>query len=161
MATPLLDLLKRLADAKVEFVLVGGMAATVHGASIVTDDLDICVSFDLATCERILLALAGLDPYERMRPDRRPLSLDARAFVGFRHLYVSSNLGVLDLLGEITGVGGYDVLVKGALEVQLDGFAVRVMSLDDLLASKRAMARPKDLRMAIELELIRSRRGPQ
>ena len=77
MATsPLLELLKRLADAKVELVLIGGMAATVHGTTTVTYDLDVCVKFDTGTCERILTALRGLDPRQRMRPDRLPLPDD-------------------------------------------------------------------------------------
>lgn len=157
MATQALALTQRLAEARVDFVIVGGIAATFHGTTLVTDDLDICVRFDLDTCERLLEAVHGLEPRERMRPDRPPLANDPSAFVGNRNLYLWTTLGVLDVLGEITGVGGLDVIRRDAVEGQLGGFTARFMSLDHLLASKRAVGRPKDLRVAIELEELRGR----
>jgi hypothetical protein len=156
MATQSLELLRRLADARVDFVVVGGMAATFHGTTIVTDDLDVCVRFDLETCGRLLTALSGVDARERMRPDRRPLATDPNEYVGLRNLYVTCSLGVLDLLGEVTGVGSFDVIRAASMPVELDGFTVQLMSLAQLLASKRAMGRPKDLRVAVELEHLRN-----
>jgi hypothetical protein len=158
MATPLLDLLKRLADAEVDCVVVGGMAATIHGVTSVTYDLDVCVCFDLETCQRILTALRDLDARHRMRPDRLPLSTDPSSFVGNRNLYVACSMGVVDFLGEISGVGGLRELKSQAPIVPLGDFSVRVMSLDQLITSKRAMSRPKDLRALVELELIRAKR---
>lgn len=160
MATPLLDLLKRLSDAGVRFVVVGGMAATIHGVTVVTYDVDVCVRFDAETATGIYAALRGLDPRHRMRADRLPLSPDPASIVGMRNLYVATTLGVVDFLGEVTGVGHFDAIDGDAVEVELGEMRVRVMSLDQLLASKRAMARPKDLRVAQELELIRAKRRP-
>jgi predicted nucleotidyltransferase len=158
MATQSLELLRRLAEAGVEFVVVGGMAATFHGTTIVTDDLDVCVRFDLETCSRLLAALAGLEARERMRVERRPLATDPHELVGYRNLYLACTLGVLDLLGELTGVGGFDVINDQAIAIELDGFSIKVMSLEQLIASKRAVGRPKDLRVAVELELLRTGR---
>jgi hypothetical protein len=159
MATPILDLLKRLADARIDFVLVGGMAATVHGSTLVTHDIDVCVRFDLETSRRILVALEGLKPEHRMRPDHLALPADAGGIVGLRNLYVRTSLGVVDFLGEIAGVGGFDEVSRDAVEVSLGDFSVRVMSLDQLLTSKRAMGRDKDHRAVRELEVIRAKRG--
>lgn len=158
MATPLLDLLKRLAEAEVDLVVVGGMAATIHGVTTVTYDLDVCVSFDQETCARILTAVRDLDPRHRMRPDRLELSTDPTSIVGNRNLYLATSMGVVDFLGEIAGVGGLSELKPHASIVELGDFSVRVMSLDQLIASKRAMGRPKDHRALVELELIRAKR---
>jgi predicted nucleotidyltransferase len=156
-----LDLLKRLTDHEVPFVLVGGMAATVHGSSVVTEDLDICVSFDVASLERLLRALEGLNPRNRMSPQKPPLSTNPADYVGWRNLYVVTDAGQLDLLGEITGVGPFSAVALGAIEIDLDGLRCKVMGLADLIRSKRALGRPKDLRVVAELEVVlaRSRLG--
>ncbi|MBL8950879.1 MAG: hypothetical protein JNK82_08890 [Myxococcaceae bacterium] len=134
------------------------MAATVHGTTTVTYDLDVCVKFDAVTCERILGALRGLDPRQRMRPDRLPLPDDPAYIVGNRNLYVATSLGVVDFLGELTGVGGFEEVRRHAEQIRLGDLDLLVISLDQLIASKRAMGRPKDQRAAVELELIRSQR---
>lgn len=154
-----LDLLKRLTDHHVDFVLIGGMAATVHGGSIVTEDVDVCTYFARENVERILAALGGLNPRQRMTPDRPALSTDASTDVGWRNLYVVTDLGQLDLLGQVTGVGDYAALHDKAISVEVGGFACWVMGLDQLIQSKLALGRPKDLRAAKELETLRRRRG--
>lgn len=160
MATQSLELLRILTEAGIDFVVVGGIAATFHGTTIVTDDLDVCVRFNLETCQRILAALANLDPRHRMRADRLPLSTDPASFVGYRNLYVASKLGVIDFLGEVAGVGGFDEVKAGSVIGEVGAVSVRFMSLDHLLASKRAMGRPKDHRVLIELEVIHGKRRP-
>ena len=82
-----LGLLKRLTEAGVDFVVVGGMAAAAYGSSLVTDDVDVCVAFDDQTISRILRALEGTHPRQRMRPDHPPLSADSAAYVGFKNLH--------------------------------------------------------------------------
>ena len=123
-----------------------------------TYDLDVCVRLDEPTAARIVHALSGLDPRHRMRPDRLPVTLDTAALTGMRNLYVATTLGVVDFLGEVTGVGQFAEVDREATSVALGDFNVKVMSLDQLIASKRAMARPKDLRVLVELELIRAKR---
>jgi hypothetical protein len=154
-----LDLLKHLTEHHVEFVLIGGMAATVHGSSVVTEDVDLCTHFSLANVERILAALDGLHPRQRMTPDRPALSADASTYVGWRNLYVVTDLGQLDLLGQVTGVGDYSALRQHAISIDLGEFTCWVMGVDDLIRSKIALGRPKDLRVAKELEALRTARG--
>ena len=149
-----LGLLRRLVMEKVEFVLVGGMAAIAHGSASVTEDVDVCIRFDEATMRGVLRALEGTNPRERMNPARPPLGSDPLRFVGNRNLYVTTDDGVIDFLGEITGLGQYERVGASAVTLQLGDFSVRVVGLRDLIASKRALARPKDLRVARELEIV-------
>lgn len=152
-----LELLRRLVHEKVEFVLVGGMAAIAHGSAAVTEDVDVCVRFDRETLDGLARALGDLHPVERMSVQRTAVSDWAR-FVGNRNLDLGTDLGVLDLLGELSGLGGWDRVVANAVTLRLTPeLEVRVIGLADLIASKRAVARPKDLRVARELELVLAR----
>lgn len=153
----ILDLLRRLVERQVDFVLVGGMAAAAHGSSIVTEDVDVCTSFEEENVARILAALEGLNPRMRMHPGRLPLPTDPAALRGLKNLYVVCDAGQIDFLGAITGVGTYPVVAARALALDLGGFSCAVMDLEQLIQSKRAMGRAKDLRSVVELELIRAR----
>lgn len=155
-----LELLRRLTEAKVEFVLVGGMAAIAHGSASVTEDADVCLRFDEQTLTRLFAALEGTNPGERMSAARPPLAKDPRHYLGYRNLYVTTDLGVLDLLGDIVAVGGFDAVRASSVELDLGGFTCRVLSLEALLRCKRALARPKDLRAAHELEAVLARLRP-
>jgi hypothetical protein len=150
----ILDLLRRLVECEAEFVLVGGMAAAAHGSSIVTEDVDVCTSFDVANIARVLRALDGLNPRQRMQADRSPLSMDPDSFRGSKNLYVVCDAGQIDLLGAITGVGPYAAVAHNAVRLDLGGFECAVMGLEDLIRAKRAMGRPKDLRAVLELEAV-------
>lgn len=154
-----LELLRRLSAEKVDFVLVGGMAAIAHGSASVTEDVDVCVRFDLATLRGVLRAVAPLNPRQRMHPARPPLGDRAEAFVGHKNLYVVTDEGILDLLGDILAVGSFEQVAAHAIELDLGGFTCRVVGLDDLIACKKALGRPKDLRVAAELERVRQRLG--
>ena len=151
-------LLTLLVDAGVRFVVIGGVAAIAHGASTFTRDLDVLISFDTDTISRLLIALRELDPRAALDPTRRSIPSDIRNLVGFRNLYISTALGRLDLLGE-TPIGDYAGLAERAVPMTLAGVQVQVISLDDLIAIKRALGRPKDLLVATELEAIRERLG--
>lgn len=152
-----LALLRRLLNEKVDLVLVGGFAAVAHGSAAVTEDVDVCVRFDAPTVAGIQRALSGLHPIERMSPARPPLSMEPGRYVGYRNLYVATDEGVVDFLGEITGLGTFERVAANALTLRLADFSVRVVGLADLITSKRALARPKDLRVARELELVLER----
>jgi len=154
-----LELLRRLVAEKVEFVLAGGMAAVAHGSAEVTEDVGVCIRFDEATLGGLFRALGGLNPRQRMRPARPPLGPDPRAFVGYRNLYVATDAGVVDFLGEVTGVGGLDRLKQRAISLRLADFEVPVMGIEDLVTAKRTLARPKDLRVVRELEHVLAHRA--
>ncbi len=152
-----LDILSRLIDRRVEFVVVGGLAGIVHGSSIVTEDVDVCAPLTEANLTRILDALEELEPRFRMSPDRPALPADPKRLAGFKNLNLLTTLGQLDILSEITGVGNYDEVRRQAVELDVSGMPCHVLGLDALIAAKQALGRPKDLRAAIELEAIRNR----
>jgi hypothetical protein len=102
-----LDLLKRLNKHNVEFVLVGGMACVIHGSQVVTQDVDICAPLTPENITGLLAALAGINLRFRMGADLRPLPDAPEALAGFSNLYLVTDLGQLDVLSEIAGVGDY------------------------------------------------------
>jgi hypothetical protein len=147
-------LLKQLTDASVEFVVVGGLAATIHGSAYVTLDADICIPFEPGNIARVLQALSPIHAVNRMRPDRPPLGLRVEDYAGFKNLYVLTDLGQLDLLGNIVGVGGYADCLRESHAIDIDDVTVRVLGVEALIRCKRALARTKDLLVARELALL-------
>lgn len=137
------ELLRRLIAAEVEFVLVGGFAAVAHGVTLVTRDVDICCRFTEANLMRIQKAFADLHPVHRSRPDL-PLGLTPEQCAGFKNLYLKTDLGVVDCLGEVLGVGDFDAVSKHGVEVELPGGKCRVLDLDALIRAKEAMDRDHD-----------------
>ena len=152
-----LALLRRLQRQNVDFVLVGGLAAIAHGSASTTHDADICVRFDEPTMRGVLRALDGLNPRHRMTPQQLPLGDDPLRYIGYKNLYVACDEGIIDFLGELTGVGDFTRVNASAVEMNLGDFSCRVIGLDDLILSKRSVGRPKDQRVARELELVRER----
>lgn len=152
------DLVRRLLDAKVEFVVVGGTAANAHGHIYSTEDLDICAPLDPENIRRLFAAIDDLDPRQRMHPNhpRFPENLS-----GVKNLYIQTTAGWVDVLGELPGVGSYQDARARAIEMELAGRRCAVVSLDHLIAAKRAAGRPKDLAVLPALEgLQRMSRDP-
>jgi len=150
-----LDLLERLNKHAVEYVLVGGVAAVVHGSQLVTGDVDICSPLEAPNLARIVAALSGLQARFRMTPDRRPLPLEPERLAGFKNLYLETDLGQLDVLSEIAGVGDYGAVASHTVTLDLGATTCRILDLDTLILSKKALGRPRDLQAVIELEAIR------
>lgn len=119
-----------------------------------TEDVDVCIRFDEQTLSKALAALRGTNPRERMSAARPELSDDAARYVGYRNLCVTTDEGIIDFLGEVIAVGGLDALQRSAVTLGLGGFQCRVISLRSLIDCKRALGRPKDLRVATELEAV-------
>jgi len=157
MATTL-DFLKHLLKHEVTFVVVGGMAGVLHGSRLVTEDLDVCAPLTQENLSRICDALRHLHPRFRMSPNRPPLPDQPAALNGFRNLYLITDMGQIDILSEIAGVGGFAETLCHAVTVELGGMSCKVLDLDALIRSKRALGRPRDLQAAVELEAIRARR---
>jgi predicted nucleotidyltransferase len=149
------ELLSRLHDHGVEFVVVGGMAAVLHGSAVVTEDLDVCAPMTPENFQRIVAALAGLDPRHRMTPQRLPLADDPAALKGFKNLYLATDAGQLDILELIDGVGDYAAVAAHTVTLEVSGVPVRVLDLDTLIVAKAAVGRPKDRRVVADLEIIR------
>jgi predicted nucleotidyltransferase len=153
-------LLQRLIEADVEFVIVGGFGGVLHGSSLVTRDLDVCALLTATNVEKLRLAFRDLNPKHRLASNRLSFLENPEPGVALRNLYLQTDLGPLDLMSSITGVGDYARVAASAIEVELFGHRVKVISIEDLIAAKEALGREKDLLAAKELRAIleRSRR---
>ena len=160
--TSLLDfrptsLLGALARAGVDFVVVGGVAVVLQASPRFTRDLDICYAVDTANLERLGALLVSLDARLREVDEDVPFVPDARTLRRTQMLTLTTSEGNLDLLVDPPGSPGYAALRRRADVVDLDGASVRVASLEDLLAMKRAAGRPQDEIDVESLEIARSR----
>jgi hypothetical protein len=150
-------LLKRLLDQRVEFVIVGGYAVMAHGVPLLTQDVDICCRFNAENLLRLQAAVADLHPVHRLTPQKLPLALTCETCARLKNLYLRTDLGVIDCLCEIAGVGDFDAVVRESVTLQLDIGGCRVLSLDGLIRAKEAMNRPRDRQAVVELRAIKAR----
>lgn len=152
-------LLPVLARHEVKFILVGGLAAIVHGASRATYDLDVVYARDAENLERLAKALSPYDPYLRGAPPGLPFRFDPETIRRGLNFTLTTSLGSLDLLGEITGGGSYRDLVPNSQEVEIFGVRCLCLGLRSLIQVKRAAGRPKDLEAVAELEAVLGESG--
>ncbi len=152
------ELLGVLSKAKVDFILVGGVAAVAHGSPRATQDIDIVYGRKQDNLERLVQALMQYSPYLRGAPPGLPFALDSATLKAGLNFTLTTSLGWIDLLGEITGGGSYDELLPHSIAIEIFGQACRVLDLETLIATKRAVGRPKDYEGVAELELLRSRK---
>lgn len=152
------ELTRRLIEAQVEFVLIGGFAAVAHGATLVTRDVDICCRFTAANLMRIQAAVTDLHPVHRSRPDL-PLALTPEQCKDLTNLYLKTDLGVVDCLGEVRGVGDFNTVLHHSLELELPVGKCRILDLEALIRSKEAMNRDHDRITATQLREILRRQS--
>jgi hypothetical protein len=148
-------LLQRLNDHGVEFVIIGGVAAVLHGSPTTTLDLDVCAPMTDENLSRIHRAVRDIHPRFRMRPDKMPVPDDPERLRGFKNLNLLTDLGVIDLLGELPGIGSYESFADKAVAFDLNGIVCRALDLDTLIASKRHANREKDRTAIQHLEIVR------
>lgn len=143
-----------LVDGGVEFVIIGGWSAILHGSSYITNDLDVCFSRRKENLVRLARALVPFHPKLRDFAGRPALFWDETTLRNGAIFALSTGLGVIDLLAEVRGLGGFDE-VK-AHSVVMDAFDRRVRTLDlpSLIRAKRAAGRPKDLLLLRDRSLV-------
>jgi len=147
--------LRVLTEARVDMILVGGVAATAHGSARLTEDIDLVYSRHPDNLARLARALAQYEPYLRGVPPGLPFRWDAETLSRGLNFTLTTTLGDLDLLGEIVGGGGYDDLRAHTITLRLFGVECLCLDLDTLIRVKRAAGRPKDLQSVAELEALR------
>ncbi len=147
-------LLEALVSARVEFIVVGGFAATTHGSARFTADLDVVYRRSSENLTRLVASLAPHDPYLRGAPPGLPFVWDAKTLEMGLNFTLVTKLGWIDLLGEITAGGRYEALLPATEMFKLFGLEVRCLSLARLIEVKRAAGRPKDFEAIAELEAI-------
>jgi hypothetical protein len=154
-------LLERLVQHEVEFVLVGGYAAMIHGVSLLTRDIDVCAQFSRCHLERIHAAVADLHPYHFLTPQPLAFEIPEGLVPGLKNLYIGTDLGRVEFIGEVAGVGNYQSVFDSSIAVQLPFGTVRVINRSALIAAKSVMDRPRDRIALIELKAIAERHVPE
>jgi predicted nucleotidyltransferase len=151
-------ILRALTERGVDFVVIGGIAAVLHGSARNTFDLDLCFAIDAANLEALGDVLVGLNA--RLRGvDDVPFVPDAATLRRIEVLPLSTDAGDLDVLARPSGAPAFDVLRRRADRFDVGGFAVLVASVDDLIAMKTAAGRPRDHETVAELEAIKRLRA--
>jgi hypothetical protein len=149
--------LRLLARYQVDIVIVGGVAATVHGSGLLTNDLDVCYARTPPNLERLASALKSVNARLRGAPENLPFVLDSETLRHGVKFTFTTDIGNLDLLGEVRGVGGYQEVHVGSLTYDIFGYQFRVVEIGKLIIAKRIAGRPKDLIALPELEAIQAR----
>ena len=147
------EILRRLTDAGVRFVVIGGLAAQAHGSTSITGDLDVVFARDRDNLTGIAGVLADIAAIHRgVPPDAPPMPpLDAPTLRSTSLLTLDTRFGPFDLLANPDPGFDYDRLLLSSREADVAGIRVHFAGLDDLIAMKRAAGRPKD---RIELEIL-------
>ena len=151
-------LLRALRTGGVDFILIGGLAANAHGALRTTEDVDILYSRASENLKRLVAAVAPLAPYLRGAPPGLPFRFDLETLRAGLNFTLTTTLGPLDLLGEVTGGGSYEQLLPHSAKVDLLGTDLFCLDLDTLIRVKRAAGRPRDFQTIAELEALREER---
>ena len=148
---PVLEL---FAQAKVDFVVIGGVAGGAHGSSYGTFDVDLAYDTNAENLERIATVLRSIGATLRGAPPDLPFQLDARTLKAGGTFTFSTSLGSVDLLAFPAGAPPYEQLRAAAEIINVRGHAVRIASLDHLIAMKEAAGRPRDKLMATEYRVL-------
>lgn len=152
-------LLQRLADAGLDFVVVGGYAGMIHGSALITRDVDVCAVLSAENVGKIRRAFADINPVHRQT--RRLLSFLDHPAPGqpLANLYLRTDTGVIDILSSILGVGDFERLRTTAVAMPMFGRTYPVISIEDLITAKEAVGRDKDLLAVKELRAIQAKRA--
>jgi len=138
----------------VEFVVVGGLAAVAHGSAYITYDADVCYGRSAANLARVSEALNEIHPSLRGAPEGLPFRLDPPTLKAGLNFTLDTDLGALDLLGDMPPLGSYEHVVLQSEVMELFGRSVKVLKLEALIDAKRAAGRTKDRLMIPELEAL-------
>lgn len=144
-----------LLDGDVELVVIGGAAMYILGSAHLTSDLDVCYGRTRDNIERLVTALAPYHPTLRGAPSDLPFYFDAPTVTCGMNFTLTTELGPVDLLGEVAGIGQYPEALAHSNLLTVVGRKCRVLSVEGLIASKRAAGRTRDLLVLPELEAMR------
>ena len=150
-----------LVDHEVDFVILGGWSGILHGSHLPTEDLDICFSRQRSNLRRLAEALAPFHPRLRDLPPGLLFVWDEATLQNGTVFTLSTDLGAIDLLAEVSGVGSFDEVKAHSILVNAFDRTVRTLDLPTLIKAKRAAGREKDLRALPELESLLEAESPE
>jgi hypothetical protein len=139
-----LEILKVLTRHHVDFIIVDGVSAVLHGAPVTTFDLDVVHARDQENVVRLLAALEELEAVYRAQPERQLRPAESH-LAGPGHQLLLTKFGPLDVLGMIGKSRAWDDLLVGTSSMEIEpGVVVRVLDLETLIAVKEELEFPKD-----------------
>lgn len=147
--------IKALTAKEVDFVIIGGVAISVHSSGYITRDLDFCYRRTTENLKRISAAFAPFSPRLRGFPENLPFVWDERTLQGGTNFTLITTIGDIDMLGEVAGIGDYEEVKRESIPARLYDCDVRILTLDGLISAKRAAGRVKDLLVLPELEALK------
>ena len=147
-------ILEVLENARVSYVLIGGGAMIAHGSAYVTRDVDICYDRSKENLERLAGALRPFHPTLRGAPPELPFLWDEETLRRGMNFTLRTDLGDIDLLGEVSGLGAYDEALASSQPMQIFGRTCPVLDLEALIKTKKVAGRRKDLLSIPELEAL-------
>jgi predicted nucleotidyltransferase len=153
--TDFAKLIRVLHKARVDCIVIGGLAATIHGSARLTQDVDVCYSRAGGNLERLVGALKPLKPYPRGAPPGLPFEWSVATVRAGLNFTLTTGAGPLDLIGDVAGGGTYEALLPHTLVVALFGHDIKCLDLEWLIRTKRAAGRPRDIESIAELEALR------
>jgi hypothetical protein len=148
-------LLSRLQQHDVEFVIIGGVCGVMHGIPLVTKDLDVCCRFTTENLRRIEAAVKDLHPYHRLAANKLPLELTDELCSRLKNIYLQTDWGTLDCLGEVAGVGDFEQALKRSVNFKMSYGDFRILDIDALIDAKQALGRERDLEAVRFLRAIK------
>lgn len=154
-------ILRGFTQAKIPFVVVGGVAAAAHGATRLTNDLDICYdAMDDKDVRALGALLRGWQAYPRGVEAGLRFIMDDKTLRAAPVMTLTSTQGDVDVMDRISGVGDYKAAHAHSEEIEAFGLKFRILDLPSLIKAKRAAGRPRDFEHLPELEaLLALRRG--
>lgn len=151
-------MIRGLVDERVDFVIIGGVAANLLGSARITNDLDICYDPERENLERLATLLHTWQAYLRGADPGMPFTMDARTLRNAPVMTLITTEGWIDVMDGVAGIGDFGKVLASSIPAELDALQFRIISLDALIAAKRAAGRRKDHEALLELEALREER---
>jgi hypothetical protein len=146
-----IDLVMLLAAHSIRYVLVGASAMGAQGLMGITEEIDICYQRTPANLEAVVAAFASIHASLRGAPPELSFRFDTPTLAAGVNFLLVTDCGYVNLLGEVSGVGNYDQVLAQSVEKTVYGLSIRILSVDGLIAAKKAAGRDKDHGHLLEL----------
>ncbi|MEW6202170.1 MAG: hypothetical protein AB1546_09355 [bacterium] len=150
------DVLTHLKEFDVDFIIIGGMATIARGSTNIpiTNDIDICYARDKKNLVNLVKALTPFHPHLRGAPKDLPFTFDEKTLEIGLNFPLSTDAGYIDLIGEVSGLGNYDEVLKYSEKLQIYDMECYFLTIEGLIKNKKVAGKEKDLRAVIELEAL-------
>jgi hypothetical protein len=153
-------ILEILAEHGVEYIVVGGIGGVLHGSPLQTTDVDIVPSLGKSNLDALAIALNVMNARIMSHETPDGLKVDftgknlQRWIIDFRFLNLMTDYGQLDVIYRPGGTDGFRDIAEKAENLEIGSVQVRVASLEDIIRSKQAVARERDLEQLPTLRLV-------